>query len=248
MNRTLLNIIIDLLATLSFLGMIATGYLLRFPLPPGSNKTHSLWGLTRHQWGDIHFWISAALLLIMLVHLALHWNWIVTVIGKRCGLVKSTHPSLAGCAAWTIAGLAALCIGFAWLVEINVKELDHPGRGYRYGKRRNEMTLTESVSAPLSEPGSVPLVWNDVYPIFEKNCLACHGPQRQWADFRVDRLSDFFKPEAPWVVAGQSEQSPLLPIISGERRNMAMADAHRLPEADVLRIKTWIEQGAKESI
>jgi len=58
MNRTLANIIIDIIAAFLLLGMIATGYLLRFPLPPRSNKFLSLWGYTRHQWGDVHFWIS----------------------------------------------------------------------------------------------------------------------------------------------------------------------------------------------
>ena len=94
MNRTISNIIIDIIAAFLFLGMIATGYLLRFPLPPGSNKMLSLWGYTRHQRGDVHFWISLGLLVVLIVHLVLHWNWIVTVIGKRCHLVKTAHPSL----------------------------------------------------------------------------------------------------------------------------------------------------------
>jgi len=55
MNRTIANVIIDLAAALLFVGMIATGYILRFPLPPGSNRVLSLWGLTRHQWGGIHY-------------------------------------------------------------------------------------------------------------------------------------------------------------------------------------------------
>ena len=58
MNRTITKIIVDSVAAFLFLDMIATGYLLRFPLPPGSNKTLSLLGFTRHQWGDIHFWIA----------------------------------------------------------------------------------------------------------------------------------------------------------------------------------------------
>ena len=44
MNRTIANIIIDIVAAFLFLGMIATGYLLRFPLPPGSNKRLKLMG------------------------------------------------------------------------------------------------------------------------------------------------------------------------------------------------------------
>lgn len=246
MSRTLLNIIIDILATLSFLGMIATGYLLRFPLPPGSNKTHMLWGLTRHQWGDIHFWISLALLLIMLVHLALHWNWIVTVIGKRCGLVKTTHPSLLRCAGWSVAVFLVLCAGFVWIVDISVEQTEHPGKGHRFGAKHRRSVLVDPIAVPTlkSETGS--LLWRDVYPIFEKNCLACHGPEIQRAGFRVDQVQDFIKPETAWILAEQPEQSPLLAIVSGNRSDMAMAEVHRLPDADVARIKAWIKQGAKQ--
>jgi hypothetical protein len=43
-----------------------------------------LWGFTRHEWGDIHYWIAIALLAVLSAHLVLHWNWIVGVIqGKR---------------------------------------------------------------------------------------------------------------------------------------------------------------------
>ena len=90
MKRTALNLLIDALAALFFLGMIATGYVLRFPLPPGTNKSLSLWGLSRHQWGGVHFWISLGLLAVLLIHLALHWQWVVTVVGRQLHLV--TNP------------------------------------------------------------------------------------------------------------------------------------------------------------
>jgi hypothetical protein len=83
MSRTLFNITIDALAALFLIGMIGTGYLLRFPLPPGSNKRLMLWGLSRHEWGGIHYWISIALLLILFLHIAMHWSWIVSVLCKR---------------------------------------------------------------------------------------------------------------------------------------------------------------------
>lgn len=123
MSRTLVNIIIDLVATLLFLGMIATGYLLRFPLPPGTNKTLTLWGMSRHQWGDIHFWISLGLLTVLMIHLALHWNWIVTVIGKRCHLIKTSQPSLVRSAIWSLGVFTALSIAFGWLAQRDVKAL-----------------------------------------------------------------------------------------------------------------------------
>ncbi|MEI7997720.1 MAG: DUF4405 domain-containing protein [Methylococcaceae bacterium] len=121
MNRTIANVIIDIIAAFLFLGMIATGYLLRFPLPPGSNKALSLWGYTRHQWGNFHFWISLGLLIVLVVHLVLHWNWIVTVIGKRCHLVKTTHPSLIRSGLLTGGIVILLITLFALAAENSVK-------------------------------------------------------------------------------------------------------------------------------
>ncbi|MGY6277279.1 DUF4405 domain-containing protein [Methylomonas sp. MgM2] len=242
MNRTLINIIIDLIAALLFLGMIATGYLLRFPLPPGSNKTYALWGLTRHQWGDIHFWISLGLLLTMLLHLVLHWNWIVTVIGKRCGLVKNKQPSLFRCGAWTVAGLALISIGFACLVRESVTEIERPRHGLRGAGKPAQIMVEKN---PSTEIGNDSPEWAQIYPIFQKNCLGCHGPQNPSAGFRVDLREAFFNADGPWVVPGQAENSALIAIITGLRPNMAMADAHRLSDADVFRIKAWIANGAK---
>lgn len=93
MKRTFVNLLTDLSAALLFLAMLATGFVLRFPLPPGTNKALSLWGLTRHQWGGVHFWISGALLAVLLVHLALHWQWVVSVVGKQLGLTTSPQQS-----------------------------------------------------------------------------------------------------------------------------------------------------------
>jgi hypothetical protein len=181
----------------------------------------------------------------MILHLALHWNWIVTVIGKRCGLVNSNQPSLFRCAAWTVVVFVGLCISFAWVAEMNVKQIEQPRRAHWAGGNRNNAVKVDVLPAPSTEQEAGHLVWNDVYPIFETHCLACHGPHTQWADFRVDRRQDFFMPEAPFILPGQSEQSPLIAIISGERANMAMAERHKLSAAEVFRIKAWIDRGAE---
>jgi hypothetical protein len=83
MKRLFDHLTIDLVAAGLMVGMVATGYLLRFPLPPGTNKSLTLWGLTRHQWGDVHFWISLALLGVILVHVVLHWQWVVPCHGPK---------------------------------------------------------------------------------------------------------------------------------------------------------------------
>ena len=44
MTRTTGNLVVDLVAAVGLLGMVATGYILYFPLPPGTNRSHTLWG------------------------------------------------------------------------------------------------------------------------------------------------------------------------------------------------------------
>jgi hypothetical protein len=243
----MLNIIIDLIAMLLFLGMIATGYLLRFPLPPGTNKTLTLWGLSRHQWGDLHFWTSLGLLVVMLIHLALHWNWIVRVIGKRCHLIKTSQPSLVRSAIWTIVVFSGLCISFGWFAQRNVKELAQPICTSAAEKDYAASHGEESSPIPSTFTETKILVWNDVYPIFERHCFDCHGPQRHYAEFRVDHLENFLESDrhSPYVLPGQSSQSPLIAIVSGARPSMAMAASHKLADEDVFRIAGWIDQGAK---
>jgi hypothetical protein len=252
MNRTIANIIFDSVAAFLFLGMMATGYILRFPLPPGSNKTLILWGFTRHQWGDIHFWISLGLLVVLVVHLVLHWNWIVTVIGRRCRLVKTAHPSLVRSGILTSFIVILAITLFAWTAQNSVKEIARPMRGKH---RANTLQHNEPM-APLEEPvqgglGKAQVIFGeDVYPIFEKNCLPCHGPQKQLANFRVDHREDFFesKDRPPLVIPWQSSVSPLIAMVSGAKKDMPMADRHKLSGQYVALLKVWIDSGAEWTI
>ena len=71
MRRNTLNFIVDLVSLLVMLGMIATGVVMRFLLPPGTGGRHgdgpvkSLCGLGRHDWGDVHFWLGVAIGVLM---------------------------------------------------------------------------------------------------------------------------------------------------------------------------------------
>ena len=83
MNRTKLNLIIDIVAFIGFVVLTTTGVLMRYILPPGSGHYSTIWSLDRHDWGGIHFWISVIFFLILALHLILHWRWIVSVITGR---------------------------------------------------------------------------------------------------------------------------------------------------------------------
>jgi hypothetical protein len=94
MKRTSLNFVIDALAFVAFLCLLSTGMVLQYQLPPGSGGRQGfgtghgasdrpvelLWGWTRHEWGQVHYWIAFVLMAVLTVHLFLHWRWIVGVV------------------------------------------------------------------------------------------------------------------------------------------------------------------------
>lgn len=91
MNRTKLNFALDLIAFACFLAMGATGWILKYTLPPGSGRSGAeLLGMTRHEWGDVHFLLAVVLALAILIHLALHWKWILCMFGGNKILTSKT--------------------------------------------------------------------------------------------------------------------------------------------------------------
>jgi hypothetical protein len=83
MKRSKLNFIFDAVGFAGFVFLTTTGVLMRYVLPPGSKRFMTIWGLDRHEWGDIHFWISIVFLGLLAMHLLLHWRWIVNIITGR---------------------------------------------------------------------------------------------------------------------------------------------------------------------
>ncbi|QDU90868.1 hypothetical protein Pla175_42810 [Pirellulimonas nuda] len=83
MTRTWLNFCVDALAAVEFAFLASTGLLIHALLPAGSGHWLTLWGLDRHAWGALHFWVAMAMLATVGVHLALHWKWVVCVVGGK---------------------------------------------------------------------------------------------------------------------------------------------------------------------
>jgi len=117
-SRKTLNVVVDTAALVGFVALIATGLMLRYTLPPGSGGRMPLGGgrgrgaarevalvlgLTRHEWGDVHFWISVGLLGVLALHVGLHWRWVVSVV--RGG---ARPAGSGGVAARVVVGIVAL--------------------------------------------------------------------------------------------------------------------------------------------
>jgi hypothetical protein len=77
MSRTTTNFLVDFVAFAALVLLGTTGAITRYVLPPGSGHFQTLWGIDRHDWGGVHFWIAVVFVIAMAVHLFLHWRWIV---------------------------------------------------------------------------------------------------------------------------------------------------------------------------
>jgi len=77
MTKLKTNSVVDILAFIALLVSALTGIILKFVLPRGSGKLGSIFlGILRESWLEIHDISSIAFIVLVLVHLILHWNWI----------------------------------------------------------------------------------------------------------------------------------------------------------------------------
>ena len=89
MRRATLNFVVDVISFIDLLCLAFTGLIIKWILPPGTGgygrllhegrgriEIEEFWAMTRHEWGDIHFYLAALFVLLMAVHIFLHWTWI----------------------------------------------------------------------------------------------------------------------------------------------------------------------------
>jgi hypothetical protein len=84
MNKNPLKFIIDLMLFVDILSISIIGLILAFIIPRGGQKqSGSLFlGLARHDWGDIHLYLSLILLFLIVLHITLNWSWVVHMTKK----------------------------------------------------------------------------------------------------------------------------------------------------------------------
>ncbi len=93
--------------------MAGTGLLLAYRLPPGSEGVHGLrfFGMDRHDWADVHFWLSFSFFGLLVAHLAANWSWLKKIAtGERV---------------WRLA--IGLCVGVAVILFFLLTPVTHLG-------------------------------------------------------------------------------------------------------------------------
>lgn len=86
MNRTALNLLVDVVSFFAFLASTISGLVLWQVLPGGEYGFRGgqglvleplFWGLSHQDWLNLHNQTSLLLVALIVLHIALHWRWIM---------------------------------------------------------------------------------------------------------------------------------------------------------------------------
>jgi hypothetical protein len=87
MKKNSVKYIIDIVLFIDICSIAVIGFLLAFILPEGKGSYGSKYflGLHRHDWGDIHLFLSILLLVLLIFHLRSNWTWIAQTTKLKFG-------------------------------------------------------------------------------------------------------------------------------------------------------------------
>jgi hypothetical protein len=143
MSKSATNFWIDAVAFVAFVLLGTTGAITRYILPAGTGHFRSLWGMDRHDWGGIHFWIAVVFLIALTVHLFLHWNWIACTIKGSSRTGSGLRVALAFIAMFVILGLA-IAPYFSSVMES--REPPHKARSGETSEKPAEHSINGSMT------------------------------------------------------------------------------------------------------
>ena len=103
------------------------------------------------------------------------------------------------------------------------------------------LTALRAVAAPVD-------FVREVRPIFEKNCYACHGAQKQKSGLRLDVKAAALKggdAHGALLVAGKATDSVLLKLVTSADKDERMPpQGDGLSADEVATLTRWINEGA----
>lgn len=238
MNKLLVNIVTDLLAAVALTVMVATGIVIWFILPPGTNRTHWLWGMMRHEWGTLHAAASVVLLLAVSLHVILHWRWLVTNLCKRVGLGPwaARHDRLAGLGVVLVLVVPlAVFSALAWFNASELPEPLHPLLPRMDPAQPN--TPVQRSSASIEE-------------ILAARCAECHREQRAMGGIRAESPDQLRRPQhgIRWVVSGDPAASPLFGVIGVDTGGSSPAPMHRVSAEELEVFRGWVRTMASDPL
>lgn len=95
-------------------------------------------------------------------------------------------------------------------------------------------------------PASVEFFERAIRPVLVEHCIKCHGPEKQWSNFRVDSRDALLKGGdfGLGVVPGKPEDSLLMKAVRQTDDELSMPPKSRLTDRQIADLEQWIKQGA----
>ncbi len=114
---------------------------------------------------------------------------------------------------------------------------------------RSNSVLGLLTAGALMAPAAMAVDYEQVIkPIFEKNCVACHGPDKPKSGLRMDQRASLLRGGDSGIaslVPGDTKKSHLLDLIKGTDPDEIMPPkGDPLTKAEVALIEKWIAEGA----
>lgn len=137
MKKTDWQYLVDTLLFLCIVGIAVIGFLMGLVIPKGPTAAESakyFLGLHRHQWGNIHFYLSIAFTALVIIHLILSWKWIKA---KALKIFKGRWDT-----ALILTAIASILVLFLFW-SFSPKG---PGAYEDYGIRAGERAKTQQIS------------------------------------------------------------------------------------------------------
>lgn len=84
MKKIKFNSIINILEIIAFIPTAISSLIFFFVWPPGNggyqggrnlNYVAEFWGWEKQQWSTFHTYIGLIFIILMIIHIALHWQW-----------------------------------------------------------------------------------------------------------------------------------------------------------------------------
>jgi hypothetical protein len=103
MRHATVNFVVACAGFVLLLAVTTSGIIIKYVLPRGSGRRwrggrggaeageniRELLSMPRHQWLDIHFWLAVAFVVLVIIHILLHWSWF-----KSYSCSKKLHSKL----------------------------------------------------------------------------------------------------------------------------------------------------------
>lgn len=111
MKRTAINFWLDLVSFAVMVGLALTGGITHYVLPSGTGNWLTLLGLGRRNYGQIHFYLGFAVVILLALHLAMHWSWLCSFVAKRLGKEQPSRRARIWAGLGTVALSGVLLVG-----------------------------------------------------------------------------------------------------------------------------------------